>query len=185
MSLRYILLALTREPVSGYDLNRVIEQTIRHFWAADQAQLYRTLKSLESDGLVKRDEWEPHLGPSQKTFTRTAKGKRELIRWLQSDPEFSIERSAWIAQLVSLHEAADIATTFRFIEKLKERFEASLLTFQMIDQGESARPLSRRSSDDLHGALGLRLATMTTETRIKWCNWALDVLSDRLRKEKR
>lgn len=183
MSLKHIVLALTREPVSGYTLNQVIQQTIRHFWAADQAQLYRTLRTLEEDGLVTQKQLKPDRGPARKTYTRTAKGRRELILWLESEPEFSAERSAYVAQLVFLHEAADLKTTVRFIERLKERFQSSLATFRKIESGEPQVPLSRMALDDLHGTLGLRLALMTSETRIAWCDWALSILNRRIKTE--
>ena len=53
MSLRFAILGfLSVRPFSGYDLKRAFDQSVRHFWTADQAAIYRTLGELESKGLV-------------------------------------------------------------------------------------------------------------------------------------
>lgn len=185
MSLKHIVLALTKEPVSGYDLNRVIEETIRHFWAADQAQLYRTLKQLEDSALVTMEEREPDRGPSRKVYCRTAKGREALVRWLQSDPALPVERSAYIAQLVFLHEAADLSVTLNFLQGLRQRFAGSLQTFHAIEADEPKAAIAKLPLCDFHGMLGLRMAIDVSEARLAWCDWAIGVVKRRMRLEAR
>ncbi|MCE1255059.1 MAG: PadR family transcriptional regulator, partial [Anaerolineae bacterium] len=47
MSLEYAILGfLQYQPLSGYDLKKIFDQTVSHFWPATQSQIYRTLDRL-------------------------------------------------------------------------------------------------------------------------------------------
>jgi 2,4-dienoyl-CoA reductase (NADPH2) len=46
-----ILVSLCEQPGSGYELARRFDRSISYFWAATHQQIYRTLKSMEHDGL--------------------------------------------------------------------------------------------------------------------------------------
>ena len=44
MSLEHAILGfLTYRPMSGYDLKKFFDESVRHFWSAPQSQIYRTL----------------------------------------------------------------------------------------------------------------------------------------------
>lgn len=177
------MLVLTREPVSGYDLNRVIEETISHFWVADQAQVYRSLKKLEEQKMVKCTEVDSEKGPSRKVYRRTALGRKELVRWLKSDPNLPTERAAYVAQLVFLWEAESLEVTTEFIAKLRSKFEASLNLFRAMEQQESSEPIEHLPLDAFHGFLGLRLAVDTLASKVAWCDWAIGLLRKRMKKK--
>jgi hypothetical protein len=45
MSLEFAILGfLNYQPYSGYDLKKIFDTSVRHFWPADQSQIYRTLE---------------------------------------------------------------------------------------------------------------------------------------------
>ena len=47
MSLEYAILGfLNYHPYTGYDLKKIFDTSVRHFWPADQSQIYRTLARL-------------------------------------------------------------------------------------------------------------------------------------------
>jgi PadR family transcriptional regulator AphA len=73
------LLAL--RPMSGYDIKRSIDRTIRHFWAASYGQIYPELKRLEEAGWIKGSD-ESRGARSRRVYTLTATGRRELRGWL-------------------------------------------------------------------------------------------------------
>ena len=91
MSLRYAILGLlTFQPMSGYTLKtRYFDKSIRYFWPADQAQIYRTLQVLEDDGAVTSETVEGDSRPNRKLYTINSEGERELQDWLaqKSPPE--------------------------------------------------------------------------------------------------
>ena len=56
MSLEYAILGfLNYRPLSGYDLKKVFDNSVRHFWPADQSQIYRTLARLAEQGYVEQE----------------------------------------------------------------------------------------------------------------------------------
>lgn len=83
MSLRQAILGfLSIRPLSGYDLKRTFDQSVRHFWSADQAAIYRMLGELEADGLVEYERIAQETRPDRKLFRATEAGLEALDGWL-------------------------------------------------------------------------------------------------------
>lgn len=83
MSLRHAILGfLSLRAMSGYDLKRAFDTSVRHFWTADQAAIYRALADLEASGLVAHERIAQAARPDRKEFALTPVGRRELDRWL-------------------------------------------------------------------------------------------------------
>lgn len=83
MSLRNAILGfLAIKPMSGYDLRKHIDASVRHFWPADQAQIYRTLQVLVSDGLAVVED----TGDSRqrRLHSATPAGLAALDDWLRT-----------------------------------------------------------------------------------------------------
>jgi len=101
MSLRYAILGLlTFEPMSGYTLKtRYFDKSIRYFWPADQAQIYRTLQALEDDGAVRSETLESESRPSSKLYTISGKGEQELVDWLAQKHPLETPKDAFLVQL--------------------------------------------------------------------------------------
>jgi len=80
---RYILLGLLRHmPMSGYDLKKRIDLSIRPFWNVGYAQIYPTLTELTHDGLVTKTVVESVKGPQKHVYALTEAGERILTEWL-------------------------------------------------------------------------------------------------------
>ncbi|MCS7179260.1 MAG: PadR family transcriptional regulator [Anaerolineae bacterium] len=90
MSLPYAVLGfLNYAPMTGYELKKAFDTSIRHFWPADQAQIYRTLKELTRRGWVTVEVVPQEDRPNRKVYHITDAGREELRRWLgtPADPE--------------------------------------------------------------------------------------------------
>jgi DNA-binding PadR family transcriptional regulator len=86
MSLEHAILGfLNYLPFSGYDLKKAFDTSVRHFWPADQSQIYRTLGRLANKGWADLEFIEQADRPDRKVYHITAAGREELQRWL-SDP---------------------------------------------------------------------------------------------------
>jgi PadR family transcriptional regulator AphA len=57
---------------------------VRHFWPADQSQIYRTLARLAERGLVEMEVVEQEDRPDRKVHRITEAGRDELARWLRT-----------------------------------------------------------------------------------------------------
>jgi PadR family transcriptional regulator AphA len=83
MSLEHAILGfLNYGPFSGYDLKKVFDVSVQHFWPADQSQIYRTLTRLEEQGWAEMEVVEQEDRPDRKVYRITDAGKEELRHWL-------------------------------------------------------------------------------------------------------
>lgn len=83
MSLDHAILGfLSYNTSTGYDLKKIFDQSVRHFWSADQSQIYRTLARLTEDGLVEMSVVEQFDRPDRKVYALTARGRDKLKEWL-------------------------------------------------------------------------------------------------------
>jgi DNA-binding PadR family transcriptional regulator len=76
-----VLGLLALGPRSGYDIKRVVDRSIRHFWAASYGQIYPELKRLEEAGWIAGKDAD-RGGRSRRVYRITAQGRRELDGWL-------------------------------------------------------------------------------------------------------
>jgi DNA-binding PadR family transcriptional regulator len=76
-----VLGLLGLKPMSGYDIKRAVDRTIRHFWAASYGQIYPELKRLEEAGWIAGKDAD-RGGRSRRLYRITAAGRRELEGWL-------------------------------------------------------------------------------------------------------
>ena len=85
MSLDYAILGfLNYQPLSGYDLKKVFDRSVKHFWHADQSQIYRTLSRLTSESLVQVEVVEQSDRPDRKVYSITPAGRKKLRIWLSA-----------------------------------------------------------------------------------------------------
>ncbi|WP_150248941.1 PadR family transcriptional regulator [Nocardiopsis deserti] len=100
MSLRHAILGLLSiKPMSGYDLKKVIDESVGHFWTADQSQIYRTLTGLVEEGLASRRTVVQEERPNLHLHSVTGPGLAELDRWLASPLRTPPTRDPFLARL--------------------------------------------------------------------------------------
>jgi PadR family transcriptional regulator AphA len=88
VSLRHAVLGfLSLRPLTGYDLKKYFDASVRHFWTADQAQIYRALAQMADEGLVQVQVIAQDSRPDRKEHHITSAGLAELDEWLRSPLE--------------------------------------------------------------------------------------------------
>ena len=108
MSLEFAILGfLNYKPLSGYDLKKLFDVSVRHFWYADQSQIYRTLTRLTSQGLVEVEVVEQTARPDRKVYYITSSGKQQLHRWLLQPPPMQQPHSAPLVQIFFSGQLSD------------------------------------------------------------------------------
>ena len=63
-------------PYSGYDLKKIFDTSVRHFWPADQSQIYRTLSRMSEKGWVEIEVIHQESRPDRKEYRITPAGTR-------------------------------------------------------------------------------------------------------------
>ena len=92
MSVRYAIMGLLKEqPDYGYRLKRRFEDRVGQVWRLNSGQVYQTLRTLESNGLIRRIGETNSAQPdddvaARREFELTERGQRTLKAWLQRKP---------------------------------------------------------------------------------------------------
>ncbi len=101
MSLHHAILGiLSVMPMTGYELKtQAFDQSVAHFWQADQSQIYRTLGKMEEDGWLTYELEVQDGRPNRKVYHLTDAGRAELARWLRTPQPLPVNREAFLIQL--------------------------------------------------------------------------------------
>ncbi|MBA2519354.1 MAG: PadR family transcriptional regulator [Chloroflexia bacterium] len=108
MSLPHAILGLLNyRAMTGYDLKRDwFDRSMRFFWPADQAQIYRALERLVEHDWASFTVEAGGDRPNRKVYSLTADGRAELTHWLTTPAALPTVRDPLLVQLFC---AADIA----------------------------------------------------------------------------
>ena len=132
MALDFAILGfLNYGPLSGYDLKKVFDNSVRHFWPADQSQIYRTLARLEDKGLVEQKVLRGVDRPDRKEYRITPAGQEALRTWLLSPLPSQAVRIAALIQVFFAGQLADDQALALF-ERLAAEARAALALFDQI-----------------------------------------------------
>lgn len=83
MSLAYGILGfLNYAPMSGYDLVKAFNSSLKFFWHAQNSHIYLELKKLEKKGYICGKTVIQPERPNKKIFSITETGKKEFMKWL-------------------------------------------------------------------------------------------------------
>lgn len=83
MSLNHVILGvLNREPMSGYQIKKIIQNTPFMYWSGNNNQIYKALAELLNEGFVINEVQHQDGLPSKKIYTITDAGIKELKSWL-------------------------------------------------------------------------------------------------------
>jgi PadR family transcriptional regulator AphA len=100
MSLDHAILGfLNYNPYTGYDLKKIFDTSVQHFWTADQTQIYRTLARLTEKGFAEMEKIPQENRPDRKVYWITEAGRAELVQWLAGPPPMDSPRSAPLIQV--------------------------------------------------------------------------------------
>src|SRR3989475_5996974 len=88
-----ILGVLSLCPMSGYDVKKLIERSIAHFWNESYGQIYPILNRLAAEGLAERRRERQRGKPDRHVYSLTPKGRQELERGLALPPRLEPVRS--------------------------------------------------------------------------------------------
>ncbi len=125
MSLEHAILGfLNYRPSSGYDLKKIFDSSVRHFWPANQSQIYRTLAGLSDRRWVEMEIINQSDRPDRKVYHLTESGRQELVRWLSAAPPIEESRSAPLVQVFFLGQLTN--------EEILAKFEGFAQIMQTI-----------------------------------------------------
>jgi len=176
-SLFAMLGLLSLGPKTGYELRKLSEQSIQHFWRESYGQIYPSLRALEEQGLVTR---KPEMGgvrgrPNRQVYAITEAGEEALREWVAAPAKPEVPRNEMLLKIffgrrvpaeLNLRQIAEQRRGF--VEEL-EGYEA---TEQRIQKECSQHP------DLPYWLLTLSYGKRYTEAEIAWCDEAIAQLKE-------
>jgi len=157
MSLKHAILGfLSYLPLSGYDLKKAFDNSVQHFWPANQSQIYRTLAELEESDLVKKEVISREERLDMKIYHITAAGRGELHNWLATPLPERDEREPFLIQVYFSGQLSDEETLGLFRSKLKET-EERLAVYEAVHQ------MIQNTPQKIQDPRAVFLATLTLE----------------------
>ena len=182
MSLKHVLLGMLAKPQSGYDLKKEFDQSLRNFWNAELSQIYPLLQKLQKDGLLTSEQESSASGPPRRVYSRTAKGRRELLTWLAAGPTVGEERIGYLAQVFFLGQLGTTADAIAFMQELRDYMALWLESLQKVEQqwrAEDPRYPDALPDEDFYPQLTLALGLKKVQCNVQWCDECIERLEAR------
>jgi DNA-binding PadR family transcriptional regulator len=70
---------------SGYEIKKKLEKIFSHFYNASYGTIYPTLRKMENDGLITKQNVVQEGKPNKNIYTITEKGRQSFYQYLESD----------------------------------------------------------------------------------------------------
>lgn len=168
---------LSLGPHTGYEIKKLIERSLIHFWREGYGQIYPNLKRLVEQGLATKKTEEQEGRPNKHVYTITEKGKKALRQWLVKPiDQLPVEKNEL---LLKLFFGANVS-----IEENRahiERYRADMMQTLDVYEGIEKYLTSDGCEDEdtEYFLLTLRYGQRVTRSIIEWCDESLSVLNNR------
>jgi PadR family transcriptional regulator AphA len=159
-----------RKPRSGYEIKKVIDNVISHFWAESNGQLYPVLKRLAAQNLI-RAQAKKEKGRKKIRYAITPKGEASLRTWLAVSPELGKPRDELILKLF-FGSQTEIPVLIGHLQDHREIAQA-VLAQCLHWQKETEKQRAKHAPFTL---LTLRAGIALSQTNLKWAEESIATL---------
>ena len=137
--------------MSGYDIKKVVDIGLSHFWNENYGQIYPTLDQLVKDGLATKRA-ERKSGKRQRfVYTITRKGKKAFRDWMSEPTDAPVVRNELQLKFF-LSSSLPTNTSIRLIEKHRSQQQAVLDEYrhseELLRNAIHTGDVSRRAQRD-------------------------------------
>ena len=130
MSLPHIILGMLRKnPKSGYELKKQLENEIHYFWDADISRIYRSLADMKKKGWVEYETIVQDDSPNKKVYSLTEAGRTELQRWLAEPGKPTSIHNPFLAQL-HFSDAIPVEAQLKVMEERLNELRAGVVELE-------------------------------------------------------
>jgi PadR family transcriptional regulator, regulatory protein AphA len=168
-----VLGLLTFGPRSGYDLMKLAEKSIGHFWTPAKSHVYAELRRLKDCGHALETEVEQVQRPDKRVYSITPAGEHALRRWLEHSEVVTEQMKSTFTLKVFFGALMPKETLVAQVEEMQRLARAKhdeLVTIEhMIENDESF----------FYPHLTLKQGLAHVEAEIRWTDEVLDELSRR------
>ena len=171
----YALLGLiTAGYRTGYEMKRMIDQSLNHFWKISYGQIYPALRQLTEAGWAAASPALSDKKQDRKEYMITAEGQKRCRAGLKNRSMTSLQKNEFLLKLFFSKEESREKTALKvkeYQQKLEERLEA----YKAIEQ--SILSCSSHSKDREYWLFTLDYGKRTTSAGIEWCEATINRLN--------
>ena len=170
----YVLLGLlSHESMTGYEMKKRLDTTLRFFWGGSYGSIYPTLNQLEKEGKVTKEDASSN-GREKLSYSITDCGKDALIEWLVKPVEKDELRYETLLKLFFGNETG-MEGAMEHIERFEEKCKSELVVLNLF-----AENLSHYLEDDTHKHyyLTVKFGIKTYESYLEWCREAKEQIKE-------
>ena len=169
-----ILGMLSIEPMSGYDIKKEVEKSISNFWSESYGQIYPVLRNLIAEKLVTKTVEREAGKPDRHVYALTAKGRKELRRWLHEAFAPKIQRNEFLLKLFFGEEIPPKAN-IAHVEQYRELQRGLLQKYRAVE-----KEITRQYPDNSnlpYWLMTVRHGQHVTRGLLQWCDNTLAELN--------
>ena len=164
----YVLLGLlSHEPMTGYEMKKRLDTSLRFFWGGSFGSIYPTLNQLEQERKVTKENASSN-GREKISYSITDTGREALKDWLKKPAEKDEIRYETLLKLFFGNETG-FEGAGEHIARFEEKCKAELQILRMFEES-----LSHYLEEDTHKYyyLTVQFGIKTYESYLKWCEEA-------------
>ena len=170
-----ILGLLSHESLTGYEIKKRMDTTLKYFWGASYGSIYPTLNKLEQDELVSKYETKEN-GRNKIIYTITESGRDNLKQWLKVPMVKDEIRYETLLKLFFGSEIGPVETVAH-IDIFENKVKAELpMLNTMVTNLENIKDTEEAH---LYYLLTAKFGVKVYEAYLEWCKEAKQILQDR------
>ncbi len=132
---KYAIMAmLSMGPMSGYDIKKLLEERVTHFWNESYGQIYPILKLLQQEGLAEKTVERQEGKPDRNVFELSAEGLEALRQWQRLPVAKEKRRIEIVLKLVFGSKVAHEDLILQ-IERFRDMEQEMLVFYTCISEG--------------------------------------------------
>lgn len=168
-----ILGLLSHESMTGYEIKKRMDTTLKFFWGASYGSIYPTLGELVRNGMV--DKYETTENGRDKTvYTIRGAGREHLKKWLQLPAEKDEIRYETLLKLFFGNEIGK-AGTLEHIQNFQKKIQKELPLLEgAVKELERIKDLDETH---LYYLLTAMFGVKTYQSYLEWCGEAAEILN--------
>lgn len=168
-----VLGALSIQPMSGYEIKKMMAESTNYFWTESNGQLYPTLAKLARNKLVTVEKHMIGKKP-KKTYTITKIGIAKLQNWLAQDFQYYPVREELLLKIfygqnvspnVSIQHIQKHLQKCQHLQKIYNDIEKKLTS--LVKQGK--RPV--------YFLLTVKAGVRAVKSEIEWCKESIELIN--------
>jgi PadR family transcriptional regulator, regulatory protein AphA len=171
---QYALLgALSVQPMSGYEIKKMLAESTNYFWRESNGQIYPTLKKLAKDKFVTIEK--QTIGAKiKKIYTLTKTGQQKLCEWLRQDFEYYPPRHELLLKLFYGQNVAP-QVSLHHIQKHLQKCEYLLNIYNGIEKKLTL--LVKQGKRPVYFLLTVKSGVSAVKAEIAWCKESISLIN--------